>query len=307
MCNILGQIKTKYGLISGIINEYFYENGQLQECMLEEKNELKLLNNVLVPKYSTDEVRDKYTHSLSFYPSGQLQSIAIEEQTDVETPLGIIPAELITFHENGPIDRIFMLNGKLSAYWTEDDEYKLAIPITIRCRFAEITKKFISFCFYPGNQLKSVTLWKKEIVPIQTVNEVVNTRIGFSLYEDGSIETLEPNLPAKVVTPIGSIEAYDANAIGIFGDCNSLKFHQDGKIASLVTSTNQISVVDKQQQEHVFTPKLVPSSIVIGSMVIAPITVAFQGEQVIFYDFAKKEYKYFLYDIQCVIENVKEY
>lgn len=301
------QINTKYGLISGIINEHFHENGQLNECMLDEKNELRILNSVLVPKYSTAEVRDKYTRSLSFYESGHIRSAALEEQTHIETPLGIIPAELITFYENGSINRIFMLNGKLSAYWTEEDEYKLAVPLTINCSFAQLTKKFISFHFYPSGKLKSATLWKKEIVPISTANEAVNSRIGFSLYEDGSIETLEPNLPARVTTPIGSIEAYDVNALGISGDCNSLKFDNMGGIASLVSSTNQISVTDKQGQTRTFAPKLVPSSIEAGSMVIASITVEFKDEQVVFYDFDKKEYRYSLHDIQCNIERMKEY
>ncbi|MBC3798687.1 hypothetical protein [Acetobacterium tundrae] len=295
-------VETTYGIVSGIINAEYYTNGQLKECMLKEKNELTVLDGTLIPRYSIWEVRDKYINSLSFYASGKLQSIVLAKQTPVQTPMGMVPAELITFHENEMIDRIFMLNGKISSYWNEDDEYQLSIPLTIKCGFGEITNRFINLCFYPDGQLKSLTLWKKEIVSVQTEYGTINARIGLSFFEGGALESLEPNVPTWISTPIGNIQAYDLNAIGIFGDANSIKFYKDGTIASLITSTNKISVRENNNQGREFIPTLIESSILLDGWIIAPIKIEFYDNQVIFHDCDGKIYDYQISDIKCEIK-----
>lgn len=297
----LSELETKYGIISGIVHADYYKNGQIRECMLNKENHIYILDQHLIPKYEIWELRDKYTNALSFYRTGELESIVPAIQTPIQTPLGIVPAELITFHKNGKIDRVFMLNGKLSAYWAEEDEYKLAKPLKIETGIGQISNKFINFCFYPSGNLKSFTLWKKEVVAVQTVHGTVNARIGVSFYENGALETLEPNSPTWVTTPIGKIQAYDLNALGIFGDANSLKFDQDGRISSLITSTNKIMVSDKKGQTHEFKPTLIESKIVLDGWIIAPIKIDFNNSHIAFHDSDGKKYEYQLEDIHCVI------
>ena len=66
-----------------------------------------------------------------FHESGRLKCLPLETQTIVATPAGDIPAEMLTFHPDGSLSRIFPLNGKLSGYWSQDDEAKLAAPLTM--------------------------------------------------------------------------------------------------------------------------------------------------------------------------------
>ena len=40
-------------------------------------------------------------------------------------------AEQVSFYESGALKRIFPLNGTLSGYWTQEDEAKLATPLTL--------------------------------------------------------------------------------------------------------------------------------------------------------------------------------
>ncbi|HEX2925238.1 MAG TPA: hypothetical protein VHP38_03115, partial [Ruminiclostridium sp.] len=210
--------------LSGIVSAFCYDSGRIKECILSQKNIIHTKYGKLIPKYGPDEVRRKYCHSISFYESGAVKSISLETSTRIETPLGTFPAELVTFYENGSLKRIFPLNGHLNGYWSEADEEKLCEEFQFSFPFGSFRTKIIGLCFYECGSLKSMTLWPGETVILRTSFGLLPVRIGFSLFESGKLKSAEPAYEITVSTPIGSVEAYDENVVGIHADCNSLCF-----------------------------------------------------------------------------------
>lgn len=222
-----------------------YSNNQLKDCVLNEKIELPTPLGMLIPQYEHASVRRKYTYSISFYPTGSVRRIALQDQTYVETTLGKLPAELIIFYESGNIKKLFPLNGHISAYWDENDEYGLAENLCLNFPFGSLNAKIIGIGFFENGTVKSITLWPNETIQITTPIGEQQVRIGFSLYPNGKIKSFEPANPINIMTPIGLIKAFDKNASGITGDKNSLNFNDDGSIKSLITSNTKITVQTK--------------------------------------------------------------
>jgi antitoxin component YwqK of YwqJK toxin-antitoxin module len=233
---------TQYGEIKGISENSTYPGGSLKDCVIKERVELHTPLGLLTPQYEHSEVRRKHIYSVSFYENGKMSRIALNEQTRMKTPVGILPAELITFYENGNIKRLFPLNGQISGFWSEDDEYTLAGEFSFHFSFGDIKAKIIGIYFYEDGKIQSLTFWPKDIVSIKTPIGEQRVRIGFSLYPDGSIKSFEPAEPIDVMTPAGIINSYDTNANGIAGDKNSINFTEEGKIKSLITTNTKISV-----------------------------------------------------------------
>ena len=148
---------TKYGELKGMEDISLYPNGYIKSCRVTEFNELKTSIGILIPQYETKDERRKLTGTLEFYENGDLMYICLDEQINIKTNIGIIPAEKILFYENEKIKRIFPLNGKLSGYWTEENEYNLAKIIHIKNNKYSFSAKFISIAFYKSGNLKSLT------------------------------------------------------------------------------------------------------------------------------------------------------
>jgi len=243
---------TKYGRLKGISNIEFYTEGAIKECKLNEYSEIKTIYGNLVPQYDEAEVRRKYKRSLSFYENGNIQSISFQNQTIIDTSIGKLPAELALFYENGEVKRIFPLNGKITAYWTEQNEYKLAEEFNFKFEFGVFKKKIIGINFYESGLVKSLTLWPRDFIEVSTSCGIIETRIGFSLYPNGVIKSCEPRKQTLINTMIGEIHAFDIEAIGINGDRNSLNFYEDGTIKSMSTSLEKITIngADGQVKTH---------------------------------------------------------
>lgn len=251
----MGSICTEYGIISGITSMNFYLTGELEECMISKENKINVMGKRLTPLYDYSNGRKKYIPSLTFYKSGNIKTISLNKSEVIETKEGIFEAEKIMFHEGGDIKRLFLLDGKLSAYWSEDDEYNLAKYYDFKFSFGNFKAKIISLQFYLSQKMKSITLWPKEVVNVETNVGKIKVRIGLGLYENGKLRSCEPYKPTKVRTPIGMIQAYDANAIGIHGETNSLNFYEDGTVKSLKTTTNFIEVYKLDGEKIVHEPK----------------------------------------------------
>jgi hypothetical protein len=258
-----------------------YEDGTIKQCILTKKNKLETIYGTLIPQYESSEERRKYVKSLSFYNNGSLKSIYLQKQTDIKTPLGNIPAELITFYENGGIKRIFPLNGKLSAYWSEEDEEKKAKKLQINLPIYKFNIKLISIYFSENGNVKSITFWPSEILKINSLIGVIECRIGLSFYEDGNIKSFEPNKPTLIETPIGKINAFNTNAFGIHGETNSVKLTKEGKVASLITSTDVIKVTNKNGECYLYRPKLKTSVISDDAFDVVTLTVEFKNNTII--------------------------
>lgn len=263
--------------LRGIASAYYHEDGTLSECILSEKNIIPTLYGDMIPRYGPEEVRKKYNHSISFYPGGALKSMALEEQTEINTSLGTFPAELVTFYESGSVKRIFPLNGKITGYWTEADEGQLCREYRFSFPFGSFKAKIISLCFYENGNLKALTLWPGETIILKNKADLYPVRIGFSLYEDGSLKSLEPAYDITLATPIGNLCAFDADALGMNAENNSLCFKKNGSIHSLKTSVSRIEVHNKNGNSVIMAPGVKPDPLEDDRSVILPLKITFEG------------------------------
>ncbi|OPJ61920.1 hypothetical protein [Clostridium oryzae] len=273
---------TLYGIIEQPLFFELYSSGKLKSCILNRMFQLSTDYGKFVPQYENAGIRRKNTCSLSFYENGMIKSVSLQTQTPVVTKYGVIPAEYITFYDTGEIKRIFPLNGKLSAYWDEDDEKELADDISFNLSCGSFNNKIIGFYFYKAGDIKSVTLWPKEKAKISTSQGILPVRIGFSLYENGSIKTLEPQLPIDIKTPIGVVKAFNNKVLGLNGDINSLSFYSDGRIKSLTSTSNIIIVLYKDKIMYQFMPELNPSILGEDELELSPLLIEFKDNKVIF-------------------------
>ncbi|XPV75153.1 MAG: hypothetical protein ACNI27_10970 [Desulfovibrio sp.] len=229
-------VNTPYGSIKSIPSQIEVVNDNVASCVPAEKTTLYTPYGALVPQYSGKELRRAESAQILLHPNGKPRSLPLEDQTIINTPVGEIPAELITFYQNGKLNRIFPLNGKLSGYWGEEDEAALAAPLSIPTPLGTITAKILALSFYKSGNIKSITLWPEEKISIPTPVGPIATRIGVSFHNDGKVKSIEPAKPVQISTTLGNIMAYNPDAVGINGDDNSLEFSEEGEI-SKVTST----------------------------------------------------------------------
>ncbi len=276
------EISTKYGLIKGIISIDYYDDKIIEECKVDEYCEIATAFGTLVPQYADDGLRRKYAKSLSFYKNGNIKTISLQKQMNIKTSIGEVPAEFISFYDNGSIKRILSLNGKITAFWTEENEYELAIETELNLKLGKFNKKIMGIKFYETGEVKSLTFWTAERINIHSPCGMADIRIGISLYEDGDLKSCEPSIPLKVNTSIGDIMAYDLNAIGINGDENSLNFYEDGTIKSLVTSVDKIKVTSLNGKVRTFEPGSKISSYNDEGTDIIPLTIEFYNDKIRF-------------------------
>jgi hypothetical protein len=247
-------IKTSYGTLLDICAPSYYKDNILESCIVQGKSLLHTQYGELIPHYQEEDVRHKHIPSVVFYPNGNLKSISLEKAMNIDTPLGTIPGEFLTFHDNGTLKKIFPLNGKLSAYWTEEMEAALAKPLSFEFSFASFTKKIISLTFYKDYTLKSLTLFPGETIEVTTGLGIFIVKTGFSLHPDGTLKSFEPANPAKIQTPIGELRAFDPLSIGIHADANSLEFTETHQLKKLKT-LNNIDVFNSiGEKVHTFSP-----------------------------------------------------
>lgn len=274
--------KTQYGLLKGIYRLTRYPDGALKECTLVEPNTIETPFGVLMPQYEDDGLRRKFTHSLVFHPNGTLKSISLQEQTTFETAQGKMPAELVTFYDNGAIHRVFPLNGKLSGYWGEKKEYELEPVLHFEMNRLQFDKKIIGISFYTSGAVHSFTFWGQDFVKVELPLGVVDARIGLSFYESGAVRSLEPRLPTPVQSPVGEIVAYDMEAIGVNGDLNSLGLHEDGSLAAVTTHTNVVTVQKPDGGVETYAPTLHMSHYEDEVMRVDPLRIRFEDGMAIF-------------------------
>jgi hypothetical protein len=210
---------------------------------LDEQNVILTHAGELVPFFGEDTLRRKNKASVTFHKNGMIKSVALEEQQDVTTPIGGLPAELITFYDTGEVHRVFPLDGKISGFWSEEDERGLNIPLTFDFGFTSFTALISGICFYKSGAIKSITLFPGEQIEVtHTHYGPIKVRHGFSLYETGALESLEPTELLSLETPIGLLTAYNVNAHGINADSCSLCFDLQGRVIRLAASGGTILV-----------------------------------------------------------------
>ena len=85
-------------------------------------------------------------------------SPSLDQKIPIWTTVGLIPAEKIIFYPGDKIKRIFPLNGKLSGYWTEENEYGLTEKLDITSNRVKISAKFINLSFYINLYVKDIKI-----------------------------------------------------------------------------------------------------------------------------------------------------
>jgi hypothetical protein len=275
-------LETNYGTLNGVLSSVFYPGGGIAEVELEAFNQIKTPYGVLIPQYAEEDVRRKQIKPLSFHRNGNIASISLQTQQLIQTPVGTIPAEYILFYECGNLRRVFPLNGKITGFWSEDNEYELAQEIELQVPFGCLKQKYIGVYFYEDGAVKSLTFWHKVSSPIPTPAGMIEARTGVSFHPQGHIKSVEPKHPVLVETAIGKITAFDTTVVGIHGDTNSLCFFPDGQVKSLITSSDRITVTDSQGNQSVMQPGLQPSGCNIDVMEIVPLHIEFSADTVCF-------------------------
>ena len=274
---------TAYGRIEGITGHSRYRNGALKSCMVNRENQLETPVGLLVPQYRAPgfgERQKKHRSSLDFYEAGRIKGIALDKRMPVRTPMGLIPAELVTFYPDGAVNRIFPLNGKIDGFWSEANERGIAEPIDFDLPVGRFNAKVISIRFYPGGNVKAVAVWPGEVMRLGTPLGPVDARAGFSLYEDGSVRSVEPARPTDVPTPCGPVKAFDPDIIGMHADRNSLRFDEAGRLSSLKTIHSGLRARDASGREIQLQPQEAKSLIDPSQTRTVPMEIAFDREVV---------------------------
>ncbi len=247
-------LDTRFGPIPVAEPEERFPDGGLRACLPAEATVLHTPIGPLVPQHSTDDLRRKTVQAVEFFDGGELRCLALEERTTVPTPLGPLPAELVTFHPGGAVRRVFPLNGKLSGYWSQEDEAGLAEPLTLDTPLGTITARVICVRFDASGRLAGLTLWPGERVEVPTPVGVLPARNGLTLWPGGSLRSMEPAEPLLVPTAVGDIRAYDPDAVGVSGDDNSLVFDARGAVERVSTVQSVVRVELGGGEVRVFEP-----------------------------------------------------
>ena len=251
-------IKTHYGTLLGVHVLDRHANGIPSMVTLDHPNMLDTPYGALLPQYCPWEDGRRFENVISLYDNGNIKFMTMQNPTALETPAGTITAEGVFFYEDGTLKRVFPLYGKMSGYWSEENEYGLAKSITVKLPNMEtIVAKMLGLAFYPSGALKSLTMWPKERITLNTPTGRIPVRIGVSFYENGTMRSCEPAVPVMIKTGIGNFEAYDPMPVGINGDVNSLLFAETGEVTSLATVSHRIEVSFAWGEKRIFEPESV--------------------------------------------------
>lgn len=267
----------KLGL-TGIASRETYDTGGARSCRLDKRNELPTSCGVLIPRFGPETMRSKNVPSVSFYRDGSVRAVNLEEQQQITTPLGTYPAELVTFYPSGAVQAFFPVNGKITGFWTQKDEGELCPVLDFRLPCGAFSTKVACVRLYEDGSLRSMTLWPGESILLRTNQGPLPARCGFSVFEDGTLESIEPPYPIAVETPIGVIEAFDSQALGITGDVNSLSFWEDGSMRTVVTTRDRVDVILGGGKTDSYAPAQVPNPLLENKTMLSPLRLAFDTQ-----------------------------
>ncbi|MFP5258928.1 MAG: hypothetical protein ACLGQH_07885 [Acidobacteriota bacterium] len=271
-------LDTRYGPLAadGLVERH--PDGSLRAAFAAAPFALDTAIGRLTPQHSIDDTRRMHKPPVTFFPNGQARSVPLEHRTVVHTPVGPLPAELVTFHENGAIARVFPLNGKLSGYWTEADEAGLAETLRIATPIGTLYAKLVAVAFDPAGRLRSLTLWPGEEVTVRAPCGNAPVRLGLSFHPGGALRSLEPAKPLEVATPVGPLWAYDPDAVGISGDDNSLVFDGDGQVTRLATVRSAVTARLSDGSRQELAPLVRDSICGDGDQELTPLVLEFTAE-----------------------------
>jgi len=190
-------LHTQYGAIPHVGVVERYAEGGVMSCTPGAEVLLQTACGALTPQFTTDDLRRRTVQAISFHPTGTLRALPLERPTCVATPAGEILAELVTFHPDGSLCRVFPLNGKLSGMWTQEDEGRLARPVRVQTPLGVIEKRLIGLYFNPAGRLLSLTLWPGETLDVPTPQGTLAARVGVPSGRMGPCAPWSPPSPSR--------------------------------------------------------------------------------------------------------------
>lgn len=259
---------------------YLDSEGIVEAVQPFEKVEIETSIGRLVPIYEVEDHGRKKLTPVKMYKNGQVKSMGLQNATVVDTSVGPISAELVTFYESGAVRRLFPLNGKLSGYWTEKNEYGLAQTLSIPTSIGTVAVKPIYVQFHETGELKSISLWPLERVKIKTPVGNIKVKKGFSFYKNGALASCEPHAPVLVETPLGTVEAHDPDPDGLT-ESNSLTFTEESKLAGLSTIRTVVNS-EEDGRGFSFSPMVERSMCSDTAFVVRPLKIAFHEDIITF-------------------------
>ena len=293
-------LKTKYGVVPGYQNLEKYASGNPASLIFTERVEIETPVGVIVPQYSVDDHGRRILKPVYFYDNGNIKKAPLQDAACIETKYGEISAEFVIFYNDELLKKLFPLNGKLSGYWGEKDEYTLSKELELQLPCGTIKAKIINIVFYKNGNIKSITLWPQETVEAKTPIGTMRIRVGIAFYEDGSIKSAEPAQPYAVETKIGKISAYDNDPEGIMGDMNSLQFDSKGDVTALSTTNNVIIVKTASGGEVRYAPSEKESLCSEQVAITVPLQIEFINGTVRFNKSISDEYNFSEYAFEVI-------
>lgn len=184
----------------------------------------------LTPYSGASDYRKKYRFAVDYYKDGALRSVYLEEPEVLDLPAGRFQTELITFYDDGNVKRIFPLYGQISAYWSIEEEMESApfYDFDISGEIHHIRPQCIFF--YPSGKIRAVTLWPGDDIVVTTPAGKVKSKLGFELYESGSLRSIEPVYGTVISTPQGEIKPYKYRPVMMHAENATLKFEENGNV-----------------------------------------------------------------------------
>jgi len=259
------------------------KNGNIDTVLVGEKVILETSVGNLIPRFTfDDDAGRKKEAPVKFYKTGELKSLPLESATEIPTSVGAIKSELVIFYKSGALYRTFPLNGKVTGFWTEENEYELAETITLHTSVGVVKVKSIYLQFYETGELESILFWPNEQVKISMGGDEIHIHKGISFHKNGKVKGFEPVEELIVESPIGTLKVFDPDPNGIQAESHSLCFNEDGSILSVITSSNQIVVEKNGAEYRKFAPKIVTSYCNEDAFFISPLKIVFGNDSLSF-------------------------
>lgn len=230
------------------------------------------------------DFRSRDRKAVIYDDEGKIKSIYLNEIQKIETSVGTLDCEMVTFYPNGNLHRVFPTYAKISGFWSEEEEGEQLKPLAIHTPYYEFEVKISSLCFYPDESIKSITLWPGETLQVEKNGVKIRVRYGISFYPSGALKSVEPALPITLEHKTGTYHAFDFMATGVTGDKTSLSFYENGELFSLKSNMTGIEITDKDGKRQSFLPQLMTNPFDIDSEILMPVEYRFEEEGIYFGD-----------------------
>ncbi|MEC9486716.1 MAG: hypothetical protein UMU76_04325 [Prosthecochloris sp.] len=293
----MNSVTTQFGELHHTDFRDLYATTRTDGCLVKAHNTLDTPYGTLVPMYSGEDQGRRPLKPLSFYKNGALKSLPLQSQTLLDTPAGRIPAELVLFYPSGALKKVFPLDGRLSGFWSWQNELKLAEELDLGTPAGNLSTKLISITFYERGAVKSLTMWPGQTTAIMTPYGETDVRKGIAFYENGAVRSFEPLRKTTLPTPLGMMVAYDNEPNGIHGDINSVELSPDGLVTALSTIDNEVEVIFPDGNSVTFTPGVKNNVCGDERKVSTPMKLRFENSCVIIDDsapFSLEHYRFIL-------------